>query len=814
MALKFSVKDSNTLSVASPPNGRIAPPGYYMLWLIDDQGRPCERASFIRVSKQKVVISADISTYSVFEVEALGTPAQFTSALHVAADGFLPSEVSVPTFQLLYTNNEPVPGVTVSWGAPKYEAGSQNEDVAQRIVYPLHLTFTSTEAFDDIPNNQDTRTMVFYAQMGLFVGFVHLQLSKNPNPRMSDGDPPWLSVDLRVFKTNPGDTFTAGIAHPAGSDGAYDYIQDVISAYNNWGGGSHPFDDLPTDQDVNRLELASEDVNGDPVFNYALARVRFRAPSGIDAVDVRVFFRMWTTGWTALEFDTSGSYRRSGSGASATPLLGIKGGEINNVPCFAQARSGDLTNQSDTNNRRTLEGADATEVFGYFGCWLDVNQDVKRFPLEPTTDGPFAGDGLKSIQELMRGLHQCLVTEIQYDLDPTPAGSTPGSSDNLAQRNILFDDSDNPGGFAAHLVHHTFELEPSPISFQQAAATPAAPSSTASARLHPDELAIDWGSLPRDSLVSFYMPQVDAPEIVAAGGRRQGPANLRTSGSDTVIVKVSDVGFLPIPGPLDKTIAGLLSVQLPPGVSSGKSYNVVLRQVSGRTYKVLGTTEFRIKVGKAAELLPKALHNLSVLRHVALAIPPSNRWFPVFARYLAELEDRVRAFGGDPDDAVPSPTGHPQGGKSPGGGDDKGEGCFIGKVRRLLYDCFGNFEGFVIYDCDDDVRFKSGEQGIERVILKACRHDVPVAVFFDPERGAPRDSPSNAARGSRARRPKSPSLRPESPRSQRPPQAHRTRRRKRRPWRADVDSAAPAASSTRNTAPTTADPLSRFVDVG
>lgn len=735
VGLEFSVTNSNTLSVASPPNGRVAPPGYYMLWLIDDQGRPCERATFVRVSRQKLTISADISTFSRFEVEALGTPAHFSSVLHVAADGFLPSEVSTPTFQLLYTNNQNVPDVTIGVGAPKYEAGPQHTDIAQRIVYPVHLTFTSTDAFDDIPANKDTRTMVFYAQMGLFVGFVHLQLSKNPNPRMSDGDPPWLSIDLRVFKTNPGDTFTAGVEHPAGAAGAYQYIQDVISAHNNWGGGSHPFDDLPTDQDVNRLELASQDVNGEPVFNYALARVRFRAPVDVKAVGVKVFFRMWTTGWTALEFDTAGSYRTHGNGASATPLLGIRGGELNNVPCFAQERRVDMTKQSDSHNRRTLPGADDVEVHGYFGCWLDVNQDVKRFPLEPTGDGPFGGD-LKSIKELMRGLHQCLVAEIHYELDPTPAGSTPGSSDNLAQRNILFDDSDNPGGFAAHLVHHTFELAPSPFSFEfeEAALAGDLPTAAASARLHLDELAVDWGDLPRDSLVSFYMPQVDAREIVAAGGRRQAPPNLRSSGSDTVMAKVTDIGFLPIPGPLDKTIAGLLSVQLPPGVSTGKTYTVVLRQISGRMpHRVLGTTEFRIRVGKAAELLPKALHNLSVLRHVAEAIPPTNRWFPVFDRYLAELADRVRAFGGDPDEAVPSPTGHPQGAEGRPAGRREDVACFTGRVRRLLYNCFGQFEGFVLYDCDRDVRFPSPEEGIERVILQACHHGLAVAVFFDAE---------------------------------------------------------------------------------
>ena len=63
--------------MSPPPGGDIAPPGYYMLWLIDDQGRPCQRASFIRVSKQKLIVSADVSTFSIFEVDALGPPADF-----------------------------------------------------------------------------------------------------------------------------------------------------------------------------------------------------------------------------------------------------------------------------------------------------------------------------------------------------------------------------------------------------------------------------------------------------------------------------------------------------------------------------------------------------------------------------------------------------------------------------------------------------------------------------------------------------------------------------------------------------------------
>ena len=83
---------------------------------------------------------------------------------------------------------------------------------------------------DRLPHDDPLRPI------GNFVGFIQLELSKNPNPRMSDGDPPWLSIDLRVFKTNPGDTPTAEIEHPDdGADGAYAYIQDVLDGLQRLG---------------------------------------------------------------------------------------------------------------------------------------------------------------------------------------------------------------------------------------------------------------------------------------------------------------------------------------------------------------------------------------------------------------------------------------------------------------------------------------------------------------------------------------------------------------------------------------------------
>ncbi len=724
IGVPFWVEGETTLRIQAPPDGNVAPPGPYMLWIIDDQGRPCEWAPFIRISKQKCYVTADVSTYSIHEVTALGTPANFNQALYLVYDGFLPGEIETPTFEIRQKDGGPVPGMSASLGMPQYEGSPQVGDIAQRIAFPVNIRFNNTQAFNLIPENEDFADVVFAAEMHDFACQTPLTLSKNPNPRMIDGNPHWLSLDVRVFKTKPGEAVTASVAHPSGGNAPYSYIQSVLNAYNAWSSGDpHPFEQLPTNQETNRLALYSEDAEGDPVYNYAVARVRFRAPEGVNAADVRVFFRQWTTGWTALDYSTSGSYRRSGSGPNAAPLLGLTGGEINNVPCFAEPRVANMEQQTDPANRRTLQGAGAEEVDGYFGCWLDINQDVPRFPLEPQGNGPFQGD-LLSIQELMRGLHQCLVAEIHYTLDPIPNGATPASSDNLSQRNILLDESDNPGGFASHLVHHTFELKPSPLAFPAPQLAGAAGST---ARLHPDELAIHWGTLPRDSQVTLYIPQVDTGEVLRFAARRPSPGNLAPAGAGTLQLKVTDVTYVPLPGPLPKNIAGLLSVQLPPTVTKGEQYSVVLRQVDGRRLRVVGATQFDIRVSTADDIRPRMQRNLSVLRHIQQAIPVSNRWYPVFQRYLGELADRFRALGGNPDEVEASPSGGGRPGERPRPEPERGR--HTGKISELFYDCFGDFVGFTLETCDGRRRFKGCERDIEDVVRKACKERSKVTIL-------------------------------------------------------------------------------------
>jgi hypothetical protein len=728
-------KGSSQLSVLSPPDGKIAPPGCYMLWIVDNQGRVCQLAKFIRLCDQTCEINLDISTFSKHEAQAAGTPARFTEAIYVVYDGFLPGEVTQPTITLRRPNNTAPPGMSLDLVRTEYEAGSGEIDTAQRIVYVYDVIFDNSQTFDEIPVADAFQTVTLRAVMKHYSCTVPLTLSKNPNPFMRDGDPPWLSIDLRVFKTRDYATepWSAGIEQGAGGNAPFEYISALLAEYNNLSGqANHPFEKIDPTQEGSRLAIYAIGSDGKRLYNYAIARVRYRAPVGIDAAKVRMFFRLCTTGWTGLEYDTSRSYRRHGNGPTAVPLLGLVGGEINTIPCFASSRvfNASMTTQPDPLNEHTLAGAGNTEVHAYFGCWLDINDAVARYPLQPADDGPFQElwpGYLRSVQQLMRGLHQCLVAELHYTDDPILTNATPGTSDNLAQRNILLDESDNPGGFGTHLVHHTFELKPTAfragaplttvalaqaplvapghdhgqpghdhggpghvhrqgqvpdepghhpghrqdtvdegaVSDRQAILAVAPPSTGASSRLPgPDYLMIHWGNLPRSTHASFYFPSVETEVLLRYESERHGPGNLSRGEDHTVNVKVTDVGFVTIPAST-RGIPALVTLQLPPGVAAGQKFRIVMQQVQRRTHKIIGTFEFRVLVSTASVLVPELRRNFSVLKHIGDTIPQANRWYPVWQRYLDQMGGRLRAFGVDPDSIPPSSSGSGTDGDAP-----------------------------------------------------------------------------------------------------------------------------------------------------
>ena len=54
---------------------------------------------------------------------------------------------------------------------------------------------------------------------------------------------------------------------------------------------------------------------------------------------------------------------------------------------------------------------------------------------------------------------------------------------------------------------------------------------------------------------------------------------------------------------------------------------------------------------------PEEERTLAVLKHIAGTIKPSSRWYAIFQRYIAGIEDKVRGVGGTPGQIGPSTAG-------------------------------------------------------------------------------------------------------------------------------------------------------------
>jgi Common central domain of tyrosinase len=487
-------------------------------------------------------IISNRDTFSNSEVAAISGvltspygPATFANAFSVVYDGFEPKELGLTSTPLPAVPPN-LPAFTFT-GAGKitavkpsasYEDPSGAIDMPQRIMISYDIHFADGSDFPmasggqlpvsiqaKLNYNVDTGTggtMVNLSE----VTNTGLLLVNQPNPYMIDtqpGDPSpyWLSVDTRIFQRRTSDPALTGVTQgdmDANHNAPFEFIQAVVSAFNSFNPAnphdpSHPFlTQLSEDETVSQLEL-SQKVGGQRVYNYAVAKVRYLAPSGVDATNVSVFFRVFSTAVSALDYDaaggTTGNYRRTGNtNAASVPLLGIENDsqgqpETASIPFFASARVDTSTVQMstqppDATNIQTImscRGAGAvppapscplnSENVAYFGAWLDINlapgdPNFHKFPLSPSgvsgwPDGPYSG-ALQSIQQLMLGTHHCMVAEIFFwppatGSDPIPHNASPASSDRLAQRNLVLVRTGNPGYPATHTVQHTFIVKPS-----------------------------------------------------------------------------------------------------------------------------------------------------------------------------------------------------------------------------------------------------------------------------------------------------------------------------------------------------------------
>lgn len=756
------------LQVTFPNDPAVVPPGQYMLWVVDQNELPCQAARFIRIAHQSSTVVTDRSTFSRDEVDAVGNgaTATFENAIYVQYDGFTAAEIgAAPTFAVTWADN----GTTVPPGEFTLVPGSRlqevtpgSPDTTQRITFPFHVRFPNLNAYASFTDRRQVRVTF---TMGVLVATETLDLTHSPNPYMVDinvaqNNAAWLSTDLRVFKLQEGDTVFGG-AITQGSNNPIQFIRQCLDRLNDPAhNGNALFENLST---ATPLDLAENGFwpMSQRIFNYAIARVRYRAKV-TTAQRVKCFFRMFNVANTGLEYDTNTTYRRTSAGAGSVPLLSTSGGEISGIPFFASDRVETVmgrpgaTSMASQPMDPTYEARDigphpmGFEVTAYFGCWLDINRTVRRLPINPgASDGPWPEAACRSIQELSRGRHMCLVGEVFFEPDPTANGETPGTSDNLSQRNVAFLNSDNPGGPDSHTVMHTFEVKPSLLPpmgqlgvLPQAGGFEGAAAAAVNVRRYRlDELLFRWHNLPEDTEITVFFSDIDTADIQALAVARQSPLACEFVDKHTLKMKVAGATWIPIPGGRTLNIPALLSIKLPDTVVYGQEFRMTIHQISGRDGRIIGSCEFRISVSKAELIVDNEMRDLSVLKHVLTTIPADNRWYPLMQRYVHHIGSKVDALGGDSKTVHGNPDGSgrpydPKGRPSdddsgtPGGQtpDSPGVAAFTGLVREMIYDCDGRFVGFELEACGVSRRFKGCEASLEELILRACRERLKLGV--------------------------------------------------------------------------------------
>jgi hypothetical protein len=233
------------------------------------------------------------------------------------------------------------------------------------------------------------------------------------------------------------------------------------------------------------------------------------------------------------------------------------------------------------------------------------------------------------------------------------------------------------------------------------------------------------------------------------------PQTLTKQDAHTVSCPVRDIVYIPIPGRTTKPMPALVTLQLPLSVRDGQEFKMDVEQHSGLTFrrtsglqapgeaasrgrydynvstrKVLGAFRVTVAVKTGEPLLHKAVRNLAVLRYIYEAVPITDSWRLVFERYISQLSDKVSGLGVDPGLIKPSPDDP----GVPGRGHDKKLECYTGKVCEVLFDCFGDFKGFMLESCEERHHFRSTEAAIGELILRACKERLWVSVCVREDR--------------------------------------------------------------------------------
>ncbi|MGA8875874.1 MAG: hypothetical protein WB555_10085 [Candidatus Korobacteraceae bacterium] len=625
------------------------------------------------------------------------------------------------------------------------------------------------------------------------------------NVRAVAGSEPYLSQDLRVFTGTPatnnvpvnGNNLPVpSINAPTLADsisGAYSYIQNLITWLNKQYGYLNPNYTPPDTNTSDPLDSLLPDQGGalygdstvnpksgsNNNYNFAIARVRLKGSSGpmAAAANVKVFFRLFTTQTFDTDFINSASavtnadpnvtYPSTGAlNDPQSPLPGTDGGsspKINgcSLPFFATKNydNGPSDYATPGANNQTIEIPSGQDyAWAFYGCFLNVYDQTNII-------------GGKAVQNWLCGsAHNCLVAQIAYNDAPIENENgvieNPTICNKLAQRNLQVNACGNPGFPATHRVPQTIDVRPSP---------PSQSSVSSSILSYPDEMMIDWGTTPLGSVASIYWPDVSASSVLQLASQLYPEETLTATDANTVQCQVvSPVTYIPIPPGSGGSFAGLMTVELPASVRAGNEFEVVVRRITTRQVTIpappppppppqraaagsvpqvaipgqylwryiTGSFLVKIPVQKESTILPGDENLLAILKWRLGIIGTGNRWYPVLLRWISYLSDRINGMGGNASGIPPSPTGYQPPSKGPGKHAPE-HGC-TGKVNGVVYDRFGDFEGFHLLteegherryfsreaEIEDLVRYAWAERVVIRVLSETHAPEVPVRIIL------------------------------------------------------------------------------------
>jgi len=712
---------------------------------------------------------------NTFGVDEVNDSPLYNNAFSVAVEGASPNSLgsAQPSLTGPFSTIATISPSTSPLPFPTYE-DSSNKDTPQRIQFTYNVDFPSGATIPPFPaagpapdyvSEQLNSSITFpgFTAQPLAAPPTLFELVSGEDPYFTNVNPAvdnpfYLSQDLRVFTLAPGlpggnnaisgptpFTPTMGIAYTAQDPAAaYNYIQGLLNYLNDPSHGyTNPqgtdvftlFPDQGNFLTADSTVSPNSPNSGDPShpwtnYNFAVARVRLIGKTGdsTSPSTVKVFFRLFIAQTYDTSYDTTNYYPfnpdMAGLPGSPTPAPGNE-----TYPFFATGDYSTATENSDygsggaNNQTITVHASDVGGTLAYFGCFLNVYDSAIQGAV------------------MAAGTHQCLVAQIAYDGAPIENSSTitysPENSDKLAQRNLQILSAASP-----HRIPTSFDTRPSP------AITPGAPGILG----YPDELMIVWGNTPRGSTASIYWPQVNAADVLELASTLYSINFLTASDPHTLQFPVAgDVTYIPIPQGTGSNFGGLFTVDLPPTVSRGQEFTVTVRRIATKRNftpgiqvralsraafaarkpvadwrYIAGTFQVKIPVSTKELILGPEENTLAILKWRLVNMAVSNRWYPVLERLVRIVGGRVQSLGTNPNQIPPSLTGyHP--GPVHGVGERHEE--FAGKVIAIIYDRFGDFEGFrLLTEEGHEESFRGREPHVESLVYRAWEERILITV--------------------------------------------------------------------------------------